>query len=175
MLTVAQYNGIFAKERRSSYPIIDRYESSFGFAIDRDKLESMARTLACPLKVNPPNWQHGRVIYTTLRNYLRAANLTGYHPILDIGTAKGFSACVMSHAIADAQSGCGVVSVDVVSPNDKIRRNSVAELDGLKTIDEFVIGHYNPIVPMEFYGRGSTSWLNYALEQNLRVDRKSVV
>lgn len=168
MLTRKQYDTIFERERHSSYPIIDAYEKMHGRAIDRTKLESMARTLACPLKVNPPNWQHGRVIYSTLRRYLEGP-YDGRAIALDIGTAKGFSACVMSHAIADAGADYDIVSLDVIDPNARAIRNSVAELDGLKTIDEFVSGHINPSVMTTFHGGGSTPWLNYALRQNLRV------
>jgi len=169
MLTIARYNQIFEKERRSSYPIVDAYERMHGYAIERDKLESMARTLACPIKVNPPNWQHGRIIYSTLRYFLTKQSFDQRMVLLDIGTAKGFSACVMSHAVADAKADCSIVSVDAIDPNSRIHRNSAAELDGLKTIDEFVKGHNHPSVPMSFYGRGSTPWLNFALSGNLRV------
>lgn len=169
MLTTSQYDAIFEKERGHSYPIIDAYERMHGYALDRDKLESMARTLACPLKVNPPNWQHGRVIYTTLRYFLTKQRFDQRVTLLDIGTAKGFSACVMSHAVGDSGSDCLIISVDVVDPNARVARNSAAELDGLKTLDEFVRGHNHPNVPINFFGRGSIPWLNYALEQNGRV------
>jgi predicted O-methyltransferase YrrM len=171
MLTVNQYDAIFEKERRRDYPIVDAYERMHGYAIERDKLESMARTLACPLKANPPNWQHGRVIYTTLRFFLRKAlqGFVGGEVILDIGTAKGFSACVISHALEDSGAGCEVVSLDVIDPNARVSRNSAAELDGLKTIDEFVAGHVASGVRVTFFGGGSNSWLEWALQQNKRV------
>lgn len=171
MLTVNQYNAIFEKERRRDYPVVDAYERMRGYAIDRAKLESMARTLACPLKVNPPNWQHGRIIYTTLRFFLREAlrGFIGGEVILDIGTAKGFSACVISHALEDSGAGCEVVSLDVIDPNARVSRNSVAELDGLKTIDEFVAGHVASGVRVTFFGGGSNPWLEWALRQSKRV------
>jgi predicted O-methyltransferase YrrM len=169
MLTTKQYDAIFEEERRHSYPVVDSYVRQFGVDIDKQKLESMARTLACPLKVNPPNWQHGRVIYTTLRAFLERAGFDVVYPILDIGTAKGFSACVMTHAIADARSPCTVVSVDMVDPRSRVSRNSVAEIDGLKTVEEFTRDHAARGVPLAFYGRGSVEWLNFALSGNLRV------
>lgn len=169
MLTTKQYDAIFEEERRRSYPTVDSYVRQFGVDIDKQKLESMARTLACPFKVNPPNWQHGRVVYTTLRSFLERAGLDQVYPVLDIGTAKGFSACVMSHAIADAKSLCTVVSVDIVDPRSRVSRNSVAEIGGLKTVEEFTRDHLNHDVPVAFYGRGSVEWLNFAMAGNLRV------
>lgn len=171
MLTVNQYNAIFERERRRDYPVVDAYERMLGYAIDRVKLESMARTLACPLKANPPNWQHGRIIYTTLRFFLRKAlqGFVGGEVILDIGTAKGFSACVISHALEDSGADCEVVSLDVIDPNARVSRNSAAELDGLKTIDEFVAGHVASGVRVAFFGGGSNLWLERALRQVTRV------
>ena len=60
-------------------------------------VEAAARVLACPLKANPPNWQHGRVLYAGYRAYL--AGLQRRVLLLDIGTAKGFSAAAMSNRL----------------------------------------------------------------------------
>lgn len=170
MLTVKHYDQIFEQERHREYPIVDMYERMHGYAIDRVKLENMARTLACPVKRNPPNWQHGRVLYATLRAFIDQLKPTQGQicVFLDIGTAKGFSACVMSRAIADAKKVfVTIVSIDVVDPSTRILRNSVAELDGPKTIDEFTKGHLieNDFVMTEFLGCGSTSWLKRASER----------
>lgn len=175
MLTVEQYDEIFETARHREYPIVDVYERMHGFAIDRDKLESMARTLACPLKANPPNWQHGRVLYTTLRFFLEQSLTPTSGQILlllDIGTAKGFSACVMSHAVADTKKFFAeIVSIDVVDPDARIRRNSAAELDGLRTIPEFVRDHIveNDFVATSFLGCGSTAWLHRASRMTTRI------
>lgn len=152
-----QYNLAFDRERRQEYPIIDRFETNVGYAVDRDRLESAARVLACPVKVNLPNWQHGRVIYSTLMRYLRYT----HEPviILDIGTAKGFSACVMTWAIAATHHTSPVVSIDMMDPCSRVRRNSVGELDGFKTVHEFVAPYIDTFVPVEFLGGGSLQWL----------------
>jgi predicted O-methyltransferase YrrM len=157
------YAGIFEKERRQEYPSIDAVERACGFAVNRDELEAAARVLACPLKVHAPNWQHGRVIYAVARKYL----LTGAPVMLDIGTAKGFSACVLSWALRDAGIAGEVVSIDLVDPLERVRRNSVAELDGLRTVPEFV----DPFRACEitFLGGGSLPWLDRATLDNRRV------
>lgn len=173
MLARSEYDSIFQKERTHSYPIIDMYERMHEFAIDRDRLESMARILACPLKVNPPNWQHGRVLYTTLRFFLERL----FKPtvdialLVDIGTAKGFSACVMSHAAADAKKVAQIVSIDVVNPNARVPRNSVAEIDGLLSIPEFVNRYVvaNDSLSVDFVGGGSTKWLELAMKMQTRI------
>jgi len=137
--TKQQYADAYAKECQSAYPVIDQYEYRLGYF--RTDLHLVARMLACPVKVNPPNWQHGRVLYSTLSAYLRRREVLNVPAfmVLDIGTAKGFSAICMQMAIDDAQRYGHVVSVDVINPADKIRRNTVAEVDGLLTLPQTIV------------------------------------
>lgn len=136
-VTRDQYNEIFEQERTVAYHGVDSLEGHLGYRIDSTRLESAARVLACPYKVNPPNWQHGRVIYTVLRAHL--SDLQGEVTLLDIGTAKGFSALCMQWALNDSPNVTGhVISVDVLDPNERVRRNTVAELDGFKTLHEIL-------------------------------------
>lgn len=131
--TRAGYDAAFQAERMNDYPVMDALEARLGYAVDRTRLEAAARVLACPLKKNPPNWQHGRLIYALGRAYL-AAN-PGRQTWVDIGTAKGFSACVMSWALADGEAEGGILSWDIIDPMSRDPRNSVE--DG-KTVHEFV-------------------------------------
>lgn len=157
MKTKIQYDEAFNRETRNRYKVIDTYEDRTGFKVEVDRLRNAARVLACPVKVNPPNWQHGRVIYSTAMRYMMYQRT----PVifLDIGTAKGFSACVMTWAIAQSQVNHEVVSIDVMDPLSRVERNSVAELDGLKNIAEFIGPFIDPTVKTSFFGGGSMSWL----------------
>jgi predicted O-methyltransferase YrrM len=159
--TREDYAAIFERECANVYPVLDALEIELGHAIERERLEDVARTMACPLKVNPPNWQHGRVIYALIRKLI-AAGVAGN--FLDIGTAKGFSAVVAAWAIEDAGAeGRRLHSVDVMNPNSRERRNSVLELDGFKTIEEYT-GRYLPTsVDVRFYGGGSLPLLDTLL------------
>jgi len=151
------YDDAFARARAIEYPELDRFEKLAGYAVDRERLEQAARVLQCPIKVNAPNWQHGRVLYTLARQYIAwAAAPTVF---LDIGTAKGFSAVVMSWAIADADV-CDhrIVSLDVVEPDTFVRRNSVVECEKLQTVQQYVLPFVAPDVRIEFLGGGSGRW-----------------
>jgi predicted O-methyltransferase YrrM len=131
--TVADYQAAFDAERVKDYPVVDAFEARMGFALDRERLESAARVLACPLKNNPPNWQHGRVLYAAARaRFSRLTETTC--TVLDIGTAKGFSALCLLWAAMDAGIVAAVASVDVIDPDAKVGRNTVAEVGGLKTL-----------------------------------------
>lgn len=132
----AEYQAAFERERVNAYPAIDELEARSGYALERSRLEIAAKHLACPVKRNPPNWQHGRVIYALLRRYLAAR--TGFVSLLDIGTAKGFSALCMAFALADAGMDGAITSLDVVDPDARVPRNSIAECEELKTVAQFV-------------------------------------
>lgn len=135
-VTAAQYAEAFARERAQDYPAVAAYEARMGFALDRRKMEDAARVLACPIKASAPNWQHGRVIYAAARARLSAVDERVY--LLDIGTAKGYSALCAQWALEDSGRSGRVVSVDVIPPDARVRRNTVAEVDALRTLDEIL-------------------------------------
>lgn len=130
------YAYAFAAAREIPYPSVAAFEQRLGYAIDRQQLEEAARVLACPLKANPPHWQHGRVIYAAARAYLQGLTPSSAVTVLDIGTAKGFSALCLLWALLDAGVTGQVHSVDVIDPTMRERRNTVAEVDGLLTLAE---------------------------------------
>jgi len=134
----ADYTRVFELERARTYPMVDAFERG-QFAIDRVKLEAAARVLACPVKANPPNWQHGRVIYSVARQYFSTRGFATPVLLVDIGTAKGFSALCLEWARLDAGVDGSVISVDVIDPRSHARRNTVAECEGgLKTLAEIL-------------------------------------
>jgi hypothetical protein len=139
-VTAEDYERIFALERRHEYPTVDALEQRLGYAIDRARLEGAARVLACPMKAGAPSWQHGRVIYAVARARL-GNGPSGCWTFLDIGSAKGFSALCLQWALMDHAGGsltAGVTSVDVLPPGARVRRNTVAEVDGLRTLEEIL-------------------------------------
>lgn len=136
--TREQYEAAFLRECDVAYPMIDQYERESGFAVDGEWMLGAARVLACPVKNNPPNWQHGRVLYATVRSRLLLWDRRDEVHLLDIGTAKGFSALVMSRALADAKVNGTITSIDVIDPQARAVRNTIAEVGGLRTLHETV-------------------------------------
>jgi hypothetical protein len=137
MPAVADYRAAFEAERVREYPVIAAFESRCGVALDRARLEAAAKVLACPVKKSPPNWQHGRVLYAAARKYLKPYRGEDGINVLDIGTAKGFSALCLRWAMDD--SNCvhdDVTSVDIIDPGSRVRRNTIAEVDGFLTLAE---------------------------------------
>lgn len=168
MKNKSNYAAAFATERLREYPEIDALEKALGYSVARDRLELAARVLACPLKVNPPSWQHGRVLYAVASELLESEDRPGL--FLDIGTAKGFSACVMTWAVADAKSRRRVMSVDIVDPLAAVPRNSVLEADGETfTVPQFTEPFAAPGVNLTFFGGGSLSLLQKLVSHGDRV------
>lgn len=162
--TRSAYDRAFDEERTHDYPEVDRLEERLGYRLDRQQLEAAARTLACPLKVHAPNWQHGRVVYALTRARLsRWRDEDGPALLVDIGTAKGFSALCLLWAARDSGLGLrvDVVTVDVVRPGDRVRRNSVAELDGALTLPEF-LAPWPEAQAIAYFATDSPRWQAYA-------------
>lgn len=168
MTKAEQYLSIFQKECGQTYPEVDAFEKACGFAVDRAKLEAAAYPMACPLKINPPSWQHGRILYAKAREVL-AKNPPDSGLLVDIGTAKGFSACVLSWAAEDAGWEGGVASIDVMDPESREKRNSYLEGDfKFLTVPEFVDPFRSWKVLMTFHGCGSVPYLR-SLKKTTRI------
>jgi len=162
----ALYNAAFEAECRVQYPIIDEFEQSVGFHIERERLEQAARVLACPLKRNRACWQHGRIVYAMGRRVLaRVLKRHVQHEqtvFLDIGTAKGFSALMMQYAIEDSgimPSACQVISLDVIDPEERTVRNTVVELSGLLTLAETLRPWQHVTDKIRFIQSEAANWL----------------
>jgi predicted O-methyltransferase YrrM len=135
IVTAETYQRIFEEERAREYPMVDALEQRLGYAMPTERLLDLARVLACPFKAVPPCWQHGRVLYAVTREYLHRSEDDAFN-VFEIGTAKGFSAMCLLTALMDAEATGWVTSVDVMPPDERVRRNTVAEVTGLKTLHE---------------------------------------
>ena len=150
------YERAFEQERKHEYPAITAFENMIGFRVDRAELERAARVLACPVKAHPPNWQHGRVLYAVACIVLSGRKQADV--LLDIGTAKGFSALMLQWALLRMDIPGRVVSMDVINPSERIQRNTVAEVDGLKTLPE-ILQPWPEARDVEFVHADSRLWL----------------
>lgn len=155
-LQASDFDRAFATERAQIYPAVSDFEARMGYGISREKLEFAARTLACPVKANAPNWQHGRVIYAALMKYLEVRS----EPVnvFDCGTAKGFSALCMAFALADAKASGKVHSVDVIDPTSMVPRNSVLDLERPRAVRDFVMP-WSESDRIEFHWSTGINWL----------------
>lgn len=156
MSTVQDYQAAFEKECANTYPMVDAFVGAFD--LDRDRLEGAARVLACPVKKSPPNWQHGRVLYAESARYLKLLPSDEWINLLDIGTAKGFSALCLLWALRDSGVEGHVTSVDVIDPGARVARKTIAEIDGLQTLAE-TLAPWSEAAEIEFLQSTGIDWL----------------
>lgn len=131
------YVRLFEDARSASYPEIDRYEKETGAAIDRAFLDDLALHTQVVVKDSPLMWPHGRLLYSSLRDYLRKRP-TDRVTILETGTARGFSALCMAKALLDAGQQGVILTIDIVPHEQEIYWNCIDDLDGKKSRRELL-------------------------------------
>lgn len=114
------------------YKEIDLFEKKCDFKINKDWIDNLALQTQVVKKKSEINYQHGRILYSSLRKYIKDKNLNSLN-ILEIGTALGFSATCMSKAINDSNIRANIVTIDIISGDNKIYWNCIADHDGPKT------------------------------------------
>ena len=126
-----KYLEIFEVAKNEKFKNIDLFEESNSYKIDRNWLDTLALHTQVLIKSSKINYQHGRVLYTSLCKYLKDNDdIT----ILETGTARGFSALCMSKALSDYKK------------NGRIIKTSCSEGDALW------VGSFTE---HSFYGNGS--------------------
>ena len=99
--TVADYQAAFDRECGQAYPMIDAFEARAGYALETSRLRAAAYLLACPLKAHGRRTGSTGACSTRPRGSISPA-YRGRAFVLDIGTAKGFSALCLQWALRDA-------------------------------------------------------------------------
>src|SRR3989338_9170780 len=101
------YNGV----SRKTYPLIKSFEKSEGYAIDVEWFNNLAFHTQVVKKEVEINYQHGRVLYTLLREYIKKSK-SKFVNILETGTARGFSSLCMAKALDDAKVFGRILTID---------------------------------------------------------------
>ena len=92
------------------------------------EIENLAFETQIVVKRNQPNINHGFLIYTKLFNYISNHPNDDFLTILDIGTARGFSAIVAARTLDKKNLNGNIISLDVIPHSKKIFWKSI--LDG---------------------------------------------
>ncbi len=132
-----KYKEIYFETINYSYEKIDHYEKKFEKKIDKKWMDELALQTQVVIKDSKINYQHGRVLYSELSNYI-AKNSPESLTIIETGTARGFSAVCMSKAINDCKYDGSIISVDILPNDKKIYWNSISDIEGKKTRGEIL-------------------------------------
>ena len=101
-------------------------------------------------------YQHGRVIYSTLSKYVNSNNHKKINAI-EIGTARGFSAIIMSRVFNDNNQPGLITTIDPLPHNKKILWNCIDDNNGPRTRPELLKDYKNLIENYISFIEGSST------------------
>lgn len=128
----ATYLSLWEKAKAESFPEMDAFEREMGHAVDKEWFHELALQTQVVIKTSPICYQHGRVLYAALRNYLEACPDKSIN-IVETGTARGFSSTVMAKALYDGQNPGRIVTLDLLPHDKKMYWNCIEDLKGMNT------------------------------------------
>ncbi len=111
-----------------------KFENENNYSINRDWLNNLALHTQVTFKKSSINYEHGKILYSALSNYL-SINKTNKKNfiIFETGTAKGFSSICMSKALNDMGVNGKIYTTDIIPHDEKRNWNVIDDLEGPKT------------------------------------------
>lgn len=131
-----EYHRLWQDAKSKSHEEIDALETNLGDRIDADWLHDLALHTQVTIKASDICYQHGRVLYSVLRNYIRqttAKNGSADLNIFETGTARGFSSACMAKALDDHNCRGRIVTFDLLPHDVPLYWNCIDDLDGKKS------------------------------------------
>lgn len=127
-----QYLAIWDRAKRKSYSVIDEYEKKLGIYIEPEWVHNLALHTQVVIKESEICYQHGRLLYATLSDYLVRNSFNSIN-ILETGTARGFSALCIAKALKDQNREGRIITIDQLPHNVKMYWNCIDDNDGAKS------------------------------------------
>tara|TARA_B100000212_G_C27338355_1_gene517950 strand:+ start:56 stop:952 length:897 start_codon:yes stop_codon:yes gene_type:complete len=134
------YLNLHKKTIQKEYKGISLIENNLGFSIDKDWFSDLSLVTQTCIKESKLNFNHGRLLYSVLSNYLTKYKVSDDKPILilETGTARGFSAICMSKALNQQDVKGIIITIDCIPHNERIYWNSISDCDGKTTREELL-------------------------------------
>ena len=130
-------------------------------------INNLAKITQITIKKEQNNFQHGKLIYYYLKNYLKSHNYSFYN-LLETGTARGFSTIIMSKALVDCKKKGLVTSIDIIPGNVKIYWNCISDtINGKVTRIELLKNYKIFLKNINFYCGTSKSYFRHAVEKRI--------
>ena len=126
--TKEEYLIIWENAKKENYPVVDKLEYETGFAINSDWYHELALHTQVVIKKSKICYQHGRIIYSILCNYINSNNYKRIN-ILEIGTARGFSVLCMAAALQKMKIKGEITTIDPLPHHHKMYWNCINDLD----------------------------------------------
>ena len=146
---------------------VNDFENEYGFSVDEKWFNELAlHTQAC-LKKSELNYNHGKLLYSLLSNYLNNRESNNNLPIniIETGTARGFSSICMSRALIDNKVNGRIITIDCIAHNEKMLWNCIDDIEGPKRRSELLDPWINELSNILFI-QGWTEEMIYKLGLN---------
>ena len=122
------YRKLWQQAKETTNFAVEELEKNLAFAVDREWLNDLSLVTQISIKQSSPNFDHGKVLYSTLRAYAEKLNkdledLT----IIETGTARGFSSICMAKALKDSNISGRIITFDVLPHNVKMFWNAITD------------------------------------------------
>ncbi len=135
--TEEEYKDLAKLAKNNISKVVSEYEASKGFIIDTEWLDELALHTQIVKKKSELSYIHGRIIYTTLMNYLKS-NSSPRINIIETGTARGFSALCMAKALQDSNFIGLITTFDILPHHQKMIWNCIDDHSGPKSRSELL-------------------------------------
>lgn len=143
-----KYLNIFNEIKDKEFENINLYEKKKKFKIDKNWLDNLALNTQVVIKETQINYQHGRVLYSELSEYL--INKNQYLNILETGTARGFSSICMAQALKDREKKGKIFTIDILPHKKKIIWNCINDFNGKSSREELLKNWNNLLTYIDF-------------------------
>ncbi len=158
---IEDYENIHNLSKNKIYIDVDKLERKFQFKINKIFFENLAFHTQVVIKKNELNYQHGRVLYTYLSNYIfRNKSKNSNINILETGTARGFSSVCMSKALLDSKTSGKIFTIDILPHNVKMVWNCPKDLQEKSTRSDILKEWMNELSNIVFLTGSSKNVLN---------------
>ncbi len=136
---IEDYEKIHNITKNKKYIDVDKLEEKYQFKIDKNYFENLAFNTQVVIKKNEINYQHGRILYTYLSDYItRNKSSNNNINILETGTARGFSSICMSKALLDSNTNGKIFTIDILPHNVKMVWNCPKDLQQISSRGEIL-------------------------------------
>lgn len=105
-------------------PFLKKYQK-----IDKKFILDLAYTTQVMYKKSEINIDHGRILYAIVSDYISLNSIENL-TIVEIGTAKGFSAICMAKALFDNKYPGKIYTFDIIDHSQKVYWNNIYDLNG---------------------------------------------
>lgn len=126
------YMNLYKSVKNKKYPEVDQLEKNTGYSINKKWFHELALHTQIVKKKTSMNYQHGKVLYSLLREYIKDSKVNSLN-ILETGTARGFSTLCMAKAFEDSGTQGKIVTLDVLPHNVPIYWNCIDDNEGKKS------------------------------------------